>query len=187
LDKALLLFFHQDLSNPALDFFFAWISQTIYFSIPLIFLALAIFVYRFGKTGFKFWLLAIAVVVSSDLIGNVIKDSTSYPRPCAEMTDTIHVPSTIFTVNCSKKLNGMPSNHAFNFFAFSVFTSMILKSRIWIGVFIPLSFLVGMSRIYLGVHYPAQVLAGIILGVLLGVIMARLALRYFPFLKDLKL
>ena len=187
MNRELLLFIHQDLSYPWLDYFFAWISQSYYFSIPVIFLTLVFFIYRFGKNGFRFWLLAVAVIICSDLTGGVIKDITSYPRPCAELKDIVKVPTTFFRVNCSHNLNGMPSNHALNFFAFSVFTSMILKSRIWIGIFIPLSFLVGLSRIYLGVHYPIQVLAGTILGVLIGVIMAQIALRYFPFLRELNL
>ena len=185
MDKNIVLIFQHDLSSPGLDVFFAWISQTKFFSLPLLLICLAILWKQYGKNGFKCWLFAVLVVISSDLTGNLVKHMTSFARPCAEYSNQIHVPETMFHVNCSKHLNGMPSNHAFNFFAFSVFLALMLRSITWGGTLVTLAILVSISRIYLGVHYPSQVIVGIILGTLLGFVASRIAQHYFPFYRQL--
>ena len=152
---------------------------------PVLLICLAVLWKQYGKNGLKCWLFAVLVIISSDLTGNFIKHMTSFARPCAEYSDQIHVPHTMFHVNCSQHLNGMPSNHAFNFFAFSVFLVLILRSATWGGILLTISLLVSLSRIYLGVHYPSQVIAGILLGIMFGFLASKIARRYFPFFQQL--
>jgi undecaprenyl-diphosphatase len=89
-------------------------------------------------------------------------------RPCHNpmITDFVH------TVHgkCGGQF-GFVSSHAANSFALAVFSGLLLKSKY--RYFLPLmvfwAAVVSYSRIYLGVHYPADVLGGAILGSILGI------------------
>ena len=71
---------------------------------------------------------------------------------------------------CSATLTGMPSNHSANFFAGSLFLITIFKINRYSVMFLLISCLVAISRIYLGKHFPYQVLVGALYGAILGVL-----------------
>ena len=169
-----------------MDFFFAWISQTTFFSIPLVFIILGVFAYHFGLNGLKLWLLTVVVIAAGDQLGALIKSITSFMRPCAAMPELVRIPVSEFRIYCSHMLTAMPSNHALNFFAFAAFTSTILRSLRWAAVFFILAALVSLSRIYLGVHFPSQVVAGILIGLTYGYAAAKIALKYVPFVTPIR-
>ncbi|MBL1277201.1 MAG: phosphatase PAP2 family protein [Ectothiorhodospiraceae bacterium] len=181
MDEYLLLLLNQTLATPWLDVFFAWISQHTFFSTPLLLLVLVFFAWRFGKDGVKFWFITILLITLGDQLGVLLKDLTAQARPCAALGDTVRQVNTVFSINCSRRLNGMPSNHALNFFIFATFSAYVLRWRSWCWSFGILAALVALSRVYLGVHYPSQILAGAALGTGLGLLagwwgMSRLAL-----------
>ena len=60
---------------------------------------------------------------------------------------------------------GFTSSHASNFFGFAVFTSLLLKNRIYTITIICSAILVCYTRIYLGVHFPTDILGGVIIGI----------------------
>ncbi len=183
MDEYLLLLLNQTLSNPGFDLFFAWISQDLLFSTPVLLAVMVFLSWRFGKDGFKFWLLTIVFISLGDQIGAVLKDLIGQPRPCAELGSVVRQVDTVFSINCSHKLNGMPSNHALNFFLFVTFSSYVLRWRGWLVGFGLLAILVALSRVYLGVHYPSQILVGALIGTGLGLGMGWLSLRYLSFVQ----
>lgn len=61
---------------------------------------------------------------------------------------------------------GFPSNHAANTFAAAVFLSFIFPSRRWL--FYLIAFAVAYSRVYVGVHFPLDVSAGALIGIVCG-------------------
>jgi len=183
LDEYLLLLLNQTLSNVGFDLFFAWISQTLFFSTPLLLAVMVFLSWRFGKDGFKFWLLTIVFIALGDQLGAALKYFIGQPRPCAELGDVVRQVDTLFSINCSRKLNGMPSNHALNFFLFVTFSSYVLRWRGWMVGFGLLAILVALSRVYLGVHYPGQILVGALVGTVLGAGAGWLSLRYLSFVQ----
>jgi undecaprenyl-diphosphatase len=65
-----------------------------------------------------------------------------------------------------------PSTHAFNNFAAATFVVRFFP-RLWPALFIT-AILISLSRIYLGLHYPSDVLGGAIIGSAIGYIFASL-------------
>jgi len=183
LDEYLLLLLNQKLSNPGFDLFFAWISQDLLFSTPVLLAVMVFLTWHFGKDGFKFWLLTIVFIYLGDQVGAVLKDLIGQPRPCVELGSVVRQVDTVFSINCSRKLNGMPSNHALNFFLFVTLSSYVLRWRGWMVSFGLLAILVALSRVYLGVHYPSQILVGALIGTGLGLGMGWLSLRYLSFVQ----
>jgi undecaprenyl-diphosphatase len=104
--------------------------------------------------------LAIALAVSvSDFLGATLKELIARDRPC-------HVLSHIKDIaNCSNSFS-FPSNHAINSFTFATIVTLTYKNLSFLLYVSAL--LVGYSRVYLGVHYPTDVLSGALLGILIG-------------------
>ncbi|NOX75817.1 MAG: phosphatase PAP2 family protein [Gammaproteobacteria bacterium] len=186
MDQQLLLAVNQGWGSSGLDVFFAWISQSKAFSIPLLLGVLVFFGWRFGQAGIKFWLVAIVLVGVGDQLGALLKYLMAQPRPCAELGDAVRRVDTLFHINCSHRLNGWPSNHALNFFLFATFSSYVLHWRGWAVGFVMLAVLVSLSRVYLGVHYPSQVVSGALIGIALGLAEGWLVLRYLPVAKTVQ-
>jgi undecaprenyl-diphosphatase len=104
--------------------------------------------------------LATALAVSfSDLLGATLKELIERDRPC-------HILANVKDIaNCSNSFS-FPSNHAINTFTFA--TIVTLTYRKFGFLLYTLALLIGYSRVYLGVHYPTDVLAGIICGIVIG-------------------
>lgn len=65
---------------------------------------------------------------------------------------------------------GFPSCHAANTFALALFLSLLFKNSPFTIAIISWSLLVSYSRLYLGVHYPSDILGGILIGALFAII-----------------
>jgi len=183
MDETVLLWINQGWAHPWLDPFFIWLSQRAGFSFPLLAGILFFLAWQFKKDGVKLWLLLLAVIICGDLLGKEIKHLTAQPRPCYELHDIVRQPGRASSGPCGDNLKAMPSNHALNFFVTAAFLTMIVRRRTWgISLFI-IALSVGVSRIYLGKHYPSQVLAGAAIGALLGYLAAWLAIKYLAFIQ----
>jgi len=95
----------------------------------------------------------------SDFIGMQLKLWFARPRPCQVFLNLHEL------VGCGGSFS-MPSNHACNSATAAAFLWVLFPSSRWVvGACL---FLIGISRIYLGAHYPTDVLAGWGLGGMLG-------------------
>lgn len=182
MDLELLQAINQGWANPPLDIFFGWISQKQGFSFPLLGLILWLLWRRDGHDGLRLWLALIVCVLLGDAVGNGFKHLLAQLRPCAEYPELVRLMTEPFRVGCSDNPTGMPSNHSLNFFLTASFLGVALRSWRWGLVLGVVAGLVALSRVYLGVHFPSQVLAGAGLGLVLGGFAAFL-LRALPVLR----
>jgi undecaprenyl-diphosphatase len=186
MDEALLLWINQGWAHPWLDVFFTWVSQRETFSFPLLGVILVLSVLRFRGDGLRLWLVLIVVIGVADLTGNMIKKATAQPRPCYEIADQVRQPTSTTPGPCGANLTGMPSNHAMNFFAATLFLVTVLRIRGATLTLVAIAAAVSISRIYLGDHYPGQVIVGIVLGSLIGFVAARAGLKYLSFIQRIR-
>ena len=157
LDVAGFRFLNSTLSNPAFDWFMPFLSWNSLF-IPSVILLAIWLVWKGGVKGRLFVAMALAVIAIGDgFICNSLKDGFGRLRPFNDIPDAI--------VLVGKGGSGsMPSSHTANWF--SAMTVAFLFYRQSIRFMLPMACLIGFSRVYLGVHYPGDVLVGATLGVL---------------------
>jgi undecaprenyl-diphosphatase len=129
--------------------------------------AIIFFIIRERKWNAIATLLLIALmIVLSDQISDLIKDSVQRLRP----THNPAIANLVHTVNgYTGGSFGFVSSHAANMFATAAFVSMFFSRRWLTIVMFCWAALVAYSRIYLGVHYPLDILCGGILGYAIGV------------------
>ena len=88
-------------------------------------------------------------------------------RPChnLEIANLVHIVND----HCGGQY-GFVSSHATNTFALAVFVGLLVKQKVsWLSpALIVWAAIVSYSRIYLGVHYPGDVICGAILGAIIG-------------------
>ncbi|MCD4735168.1 MAG: phosphatase PAP2 family protein [Bacteroidales bacterium] len=155
--------------NDFFDLFMYWISNKFIW-IPL-YICLLYLIY---KSNHKYLLPALILcglmITASDRITVLVfKETFLRLRPCHDpvISDLVHIVKD----HCGGSF-GFVSSHASNTFALTILISGILREKIkWIApALIFWALLVSYSRIYLGVHYPGDVLGGIIVGSALGYI-----------------
>jgi len=167
-DETLLLWVNQGWAHPWLDVLFAWASKRVSFALPVLLVLLATSVWRFRGDGLKLWLLLVLIVGIADTLGGLAKHLIAQPRPCYEISAELRSPGHGAMKACEAAHTGMPSNHAINFLTMAAFLGATLRSLRWRVGLVAVALLVAVSRVYLGKHYPSQVLLGALAGIAVG-------------------
>ncbi|MBN2765333.1 MAG: phosphatase PAP2 family protein [Paludibacteraceae bacterium] len=105
--------------------------------------------------------LVLCVILTDQISSGLIKDWVQRPRPSREesLAPFIHL------VNGYQGGRfGFVSSHAANTFGFALLTSVLFRNRWYASTIILWSLIVSYSRIYLGVHYPLDILGGMLVG-----------------------
>lgn len=118
--------------------------------------------------------LALCVLVSDQVSSSIVKPLVCRPRP----THDPAIMHLIDTVNNYRGGNyGFFSSHAANTMSVAVFLSCIIRQRLTTLVLLFWSLLNCWTRLYLGVHFVGDILAGIFFGAMVGYTLYRLFLH----------
>lgn len=152
IDHALFHFINDTIANPILNWIMPIVTNENNIAIPLILFWLWLLLFQ-GKRGKIAAILLLLTVALTDVIAaQIIKPWIGRIRPSHAMLDNINL-----LVSKGGKY-GFVSNHAANTMAAATIIGYFYKK--WKSVVITISIIVGFSRVYVGVHYPFDVLGG---------------------------
>lgn len=150
--------------------------------LPLYLIMTAFIIYRFRWKSVSIILAIVITVALADQIAvKAFKEVFERLRP----THDPEIQHLVHTVrNYTGGTYGFVSNHAANSFSLAMIVSLVFRNR-YITLFIFLwALLVSYSRIYLGVHYPGDIIGGAILGMGVGsmvFVFQKMLTEKFPF------
>ena len=162
-DRSLFLFFNVGLANPVTDFVMPIVTSDNLLRVAYA-LAMVLILWK-GDARMR-WLVLVSIIVlafTDQLSAGLLKPMIGRLRPC----------HTLENINLLVGCGGgkaMPSSHAANAFGQAVlFALLYARVRWWL---VGVATLIAISRVSVGVHYPADVIAGALLGTLVALALA---------------
>ncbi|NHF57836.1 phosphatase PAP2 family protein [Flavobacteriaceae bacterium TP-CH-4] len=175
-DKELFLYLNK-LGSPAWDGFWLLITNKISLVSLMLYAVLLYLAYRkFGPKKLLVLLVGIVLMILiTDQLANFFKYGVQRLRPCHD--SDVNTSMRLVKDYCGGQF-GYFSAHASNTMAVAIFFSVLLSSKFrYIGIFLVFwAFLVAYSRIYIGVHFPLDVLTGVGIGAIFGWLFAKLVI-----------
>lgn len=170
IDQQLFLFLNG-LNCPFMDTIMWYISGKVLW-IPL-YMVIVWYLIRKRKWNVLFTLIFVAGMITiSDQVCNLIKDSVMRFRPSHEpaLSGLVHLVEDNHGNMYRGGKFGFVSSHAANSFALAIFITLFFKVR-WVGISMFIwAAIVSYSRIYLGVHYPLDIMGGALVGIASGIL-----------------
>lgn len=170
IDQAVFFFINVTLENPVTNFIMPvvtndWVLRAIYG------LAMILLLWK-GDARLRWLVLfsVVALVLSDQIAAGYLKPFWARPRPCHGLA------GINLLVGCGGGY-AMPSAHAASSFGQAVLFSFHYRRYAW--YFYGLATLVALSRVFVGVHYPGDILVGAVLGTAIGVALAAVFRPYY--------
>lgn len=177
-DHQLFYSINSGLANP----FFDWLMPLLrnrYLWVPL-YLFLAVFlVIQYRKTGILLLIsFALTFGFADFFSSSLLKPAIQRLRPC---NDTEIKKNTRLLIACGSGYS-FPSTHAANHFALAIFLVTVFYKRWKPIILLALSwaFAVSFAQIYVGVHYPLDIVGGAVLGAMIGYVTGTVLLTFKP-------
>ncbi|KQC12894.1 MAG: hypothetical protein APR63_09975 [Desulfuromonas sp. SDB] len=172
-DLWLMYFINRDWHSSFLNPLFIALSDKNLSLIPIVLVTVLLF-WKGGKKGVLIFFGLIVSVALSDLISSrIFKDFFQRPRPCEVLPNLNFYrkegnPFWVLTdgISSYKSSFSFLSSHASNSMSFAVLLGLFYKKLL--PFLIVFSVFIGLSRIYLGFHYPSDVIAGFCLGAIIA-------------------
>jgi undecaprenyl-diphosphatase len=166
IDSELLMWIHKHLHNDVLDWLMM-LMRNKWTWLPVYVFLLSFMLFNFGKRAILWVLLFIFAVVLADTVSSkVIKYQVKRIRPCHTELVSTHLNPL---VSCGSGYS-FPSSHSANHFAIAAFLFFTL-GRLIRGIRWPVMIwaaIIAFAQVYVGVHYPLDVIGGGLLGILIG-------------------
>lgn len=150
-----------------------------FFWMPLYFFAILFILLNFKQKATGILLFAAITILISDQTAGIIKEIVQRARPCnsPEWQDLMHL-----LVPCGRGKSFI-SAHATNHFAIAVYVGLLIPKINNYLKYLPMVLLIwaasiGYGQVYVGLHYPADIIAGAIIGTMIGTITAFCAKKY---------
>jgi membrane-associated phospholipid phosphatase len=150
--------------------------------VPLYLFLVVFGVMNFGKKVWPWLLFAVITLTLTDQISsNLIKNLVERTRPCNE---TLLAGQMRLLLNHCSGGYSFTSSHATNHFGFAMFVFITLGQVLgrWRWMFLVWAMTIAYGQVYVGVHYPLDVLCGSLLGCFIGYFTARFFTRKFGFI-----
>ncbi|HEU4902958.1 MAG TPA: phosphatase PAP2 family protein [Flavisolibacter sp.] len=177
-DRHLFLVLNHRLVNPVFDLVLPYFRDSVFWA-PFYLFVIAFVLLNFGIKGVWWALAFLATVALCDLTGTYLfKETVQRIRPCNEPSLADQVRLVIRS--CPGGYSFL-SNHAANHFGLATFMVVSFRSifKSWSYLFYLWAIAVSFAQVYVGVHYPADILAGALLGVGAGFLTATGYRHYF--------
>jgi undecaprenyl-diphosphatase len=155
IDQQLLLFLNVKFANALFDLIMPFITEKQNWYVPIGIIGILLFWKGGAKGKFVVLTLVVSLIISDQTSSSLVKPMVGRLRPCKTLENFR------LLVECGGGYS-FPSSHAVNIAtAMGIF---IYNYRRFSATWIIIALLVGYSRIYVGVHYPFDVLGGFVLG-----------------------
>lgn len=177
LDENLLLFFNGLHASRLDTIMFALTDGKIWLPLFLFTVIFILVKYR-GKGFFILLFIGLVITLGDQISSGLLKPLIGRLRPSHEP----HLEGILHLVNNYKGgLYSFVSSHATNSFGVATMLWLLIgKQYKWIGVFFGWALIFSFTRVYLGVHYPGDILAGALLGISIAFAINWLFRKYTP-------
>ena len=159
IDKALFSFINISLANPVTDFIMPIITSDNLLRVVYGIMIVLVLIKGSCKWKRALFYSVIVLLLTDQLVAGLLKPLFARARPCHIFTEIN------LLVNCGAGMS-MPSAHAGNAFGQALFFSLIDKRlRPYL---LTVALFISLSRVFVGVHYPGDVMVGALIGSLIG-------------------
>ncbi|MFH2012922.1 MAG: phosphatase PAP2 family protein [Pseudomonadota bacterium] len=125
------------------------------------------------------YIIGIIAVLAGGVLVHILKEVVARPRPLEDMADLILANKVHINIVLEPlRHSSFPSGDTQTAFGAAMFLAYTYRK--YVTVLFLVAFITGISRIYVGVHYPSDVVVGAVIGILASFLVCYFGYRHFP-------
>ncbi|HEY8389130.1 MAG TPA: phosphatase PAP2 family protein [Parasegetibacter sp.] len=162
-DQRLFFYLNGQLTHPVLDTILPFFRETLFW-IPLYLFVITFMLMNFGKRGLGWIIFILITVALCDMVStSLIKANVMRLRPCQDPSFARYI--RLLIPGCPSE-SSFTSTHASTYFGMATFFFLTLRTILpkWIGFVFLWAGLIAYAQVYVGVHYPLDILFGALVG-----------------------